>query len=426
MSGLDEFDPATDLPKDFFLIMYGMRRTGKTTCLMTMLESMKDRFKNHKVFVFTGTGKDNPAQWKNFPLNVINSDIANINTSVGKVIGEQRENIKKEVIRQLMEKSVNQVDGAEKKEGKVDEEERKKEEDKQKLDKKGKTRGKKRKRGKAEKKDESDNVSGVPEKEDKGFDNDLERFPGVLDRRFTDLKNITDADIMAARRDGLIDDNMLPHILIILDDVVNEGSIRNSQNLNALAVHGRHLMITAIVLSQCVCGSMSVPPGIRINSDYVMVMGNPRSVRERQLLQEQYLTISNDKDHSSDGLRILSDVSREEFRCLVIKVASSSATRFQDYLFKYGPVPEPPDNVSEDFKMGTDEQWKKDEKINRKPQFSDKDFTKEPPNTTPLQTIDSGRFAPGGAFGVAGDNHVSKGISKFTSFGGGEFLASIF
>jgi predicted AAA+ superfamily ATPase len=59
MANLDKFEPLTDLPPDFFLIVYGMRRSGKTTMLMHMLEEMKTRFEKHKAFVFCGTGCDN-------------------------------------------------------------------------------------------------------------------------------------------------------------------------------------------------------------------------------------------------------------------------------------------------------------------------------------------------------------------------------
>jgi hypothetical protein len=401
MSNLDEFNPAEDLPPDFMMIMYGMRRTGKTTALLTMLEMMQERFEKHKVFVFTGTGKDKPEQWKNFPLNAVKTDIANIDRSIGEIIEDQRAAIKEEVVKQMNQKRANPnkdgCDGL----------------DTLRQGEESKGRGKKGKKRKRVK----DGANGaIPQEAEKGPDNDLERFPGQIHKSLEDSKSLTEYDLMEVRRQGLIDETTLPHILVILDDVVNEGAIRHSPNLNALAVHGRHLFITAIILSQCVCGSSSVPPAIRINSDFVLVVGNPRSKRERDLLQEQYLTISNERASANEGLHLLEKVTTQvKYRILAINVASSCATRFNEYLYTFGPVPEPPDNVSPGFKMGTEEQWKKDKELKRKPQFTDKDFLKDPPKGPDLQAIDSGRFGVGNRSGVPGDTHVSKGIERFVS-----------
>jgi len=396
MSGLDEFNPLEDLPPDFMMIMYGMRRTGKTTALLTMLEMMKKRFEKHKVYVFSGTGKDNPGQWKNFPLNTVHHDISNIDRSIGEILENQRADIRDEIIRQINDNRIN-ASG----------------EDNKGLDtvrpENGIKKSKKRKRSKEEKSET------IPNDSVKDPDNDLKRFPGELIKKLQDNRPITEKDLMDVRRQGLIDESTFPHILIILDDVVNEGAIRHSPNLNGLAVSGRHLFISAILLSQCVCGSSSVPPAIRINSDYVMVVGNPRSRRERELLQEQYLTISNDRSDQLDGLKILANITQVKFRILAINVASSTAARFSDYLFRFGPVPAPPDNVSEGFRLGTEGQWKKDEEMDRKPQFTEKDFLKDPPKGPDLQNIDSGRFGVGHRSGIPGDSHTSKGIERFVS-----------
>lgn len=396
MSGLEEFNPMEDLPPDFMMIMYGMRRTGKTTALLTMLEMMKKRFEKHKVFVFSGTGKDNPGQWRNFPLNTVHHDISNIDRSIGEILENQRADIKEEIIRQINAQRV-KGDGKEGLDAVKEES----------VDKKGK--GRKRKRQNEEK------METIPIDSVKDPNNDLKRFPGELIKKLEDNRPITETDLMEVRRRDLIDESTLPRVLIILDDVVNEGAIRHSPNLNGLAVHGRHIFISAILLSQCVCGSSSVPPVMRINSDYVLVVGNPRSKRERELLQEQYLTISNERTDQFDGLKILANITQVKFRILVINVSSSTARSFSDYLFRFGPVPAPPNNVSPDFRLGTESQWKKDQEMERKPQFTNKDFLKDPPKGPDLQNIDSGRFGVGHRSGVPGDDHVSKGIERFTS-----------
>jgi len=414
MANLDKFEPLTDLPPDFFLIVYGMRRSGKTTMLMHMLEEMKARFEKHKAFVFCGTGCDNPKQWRNFPISSVKTDISKIDGEIAKIIEKQREDIHEEVRRQFSEKRM-KLPGApdQNRDGKVQNETLSGLNDNVK---KKKPKQRKRKRG--------SNTDVIPEEGEKGPDNDLERFPGELHQSLRENRSLSVEDIMRIRREEELDETLFPHVLIILDDVVSENTIRHYPHLNQLAVSGRHLFITVIALSQCVCGSGSVPPTIRINSDYVMIVKNPRQFSERIMLKEQYLTAGNEKNSGADGLRILEEVTGVKYRVLAVNVAADG-NRFKDYLYTYGPVPEPPKHISRGFRLGTEKQWEEDEKSKREPQFTSKDFLKDPPKGPDLQAIDSGRFGVGNSHGAFGDNHQSRGIQKFTSRHA-EFLAPYF
>lgn len=212
---------------------------------------------------------------------------------------------------------------------------------------------------------------------------------GVDVSESNDLHELSDADILELRRQGKIDESRFPRRLIILDDVVNESSIRFSPNLNKLAVSGRHIFITCIILSQCVCGSGSVPPIIRRNSDYIMVVGHPRSVHERKLLAVDYLTISNGKGASEQALRLLADITKVKYRIFVIDVTNSTATQYNQYLFQYGPVPCPPNNVSANFKLGTAEQWEFTmHNGNREAKYTQEDAPRKPTN----EAKTAGRF----------------------------------
>lgn len=414
MSDLDKFDPMTDLPPDFFLIIYGMRRSGKTTMLMHMLEQMKARFEKHKAFVFCGTGCDNPKQWRNFPISSVKTDISKIDQEVGKIIQTQRADIHEEVKRQFAQKRMKPPNAPDQnRDGKVQNETLSGLRDNVK---KKKPKPRKRKRG--------DNQDVIPEESEKGPDNDLERFPGELHQSLRENRELTVEDIQRIRRDEELDETLFPHVLIVLDDVVSENVIRHSPHLNQLAVSGRHMFITVIALSQCVCGSGSVPPTIRINSDWVMVVKNPRQFSERVMLKEQYLTASNQKNSGQEGLRLLEEVTNVKYRVLAVNV-SADGNRFRDYLYTYGPVPEPPKHVSPNFRLGTEKQWEADEKRTREPQFTEKDFLKDPPKGPDLQAIDSGRFGVGNAHGIPGDGHVSRGIERFKSRHA-EFLAPYF
>ena len=400
MSSLDVFEPNEDLPPDFLMIIYGMRRSGKTTALLHMLETMKERFSKHEAYIMCGTGCDNPAQWRNFPRTSVFSDIAKIDQRVQEIIDDQSAAIQEEVKRQFAEKRMalpeppdqNRSDTP--KGGKVE---------RGGLNKNVSKKGKKRKRG---------NVDVIPVEGDKGPDNDLERFPGELKQTLNENRELTTDDIIEIRRTTELDESLFPHVVIILDDVVSEQSIRHAPALNRLAISGRHLFITLIILSQCVCGSGSVPPTIRINADFVLVAKNPRSRPERKLLEEQYLTTSMDETAKGrTGLKLLQEVTAVKFRMLGIAV-SADGMEFKDYLFTYGPTPE---DVSEDFRMGTEKQWEKDVKRKREPRFTSKDFLKDPPKGPDLQNIDSGRFRVGGVHGIPGDRHQSKGVERFVS-----------
>jgi len=350
-STLSLFKPSRDLPPDFMVIMYGMRRAGKTTMLLHMLEDMKERFKYAQVHVFSGTADENPAQWKNFPPGHVTADIANIDVHIGDILRQQQEQIREEVQNQVRAKHI-RVDGF----------------------------NGKRKRGSDEAKSKKQVVRGLPQ--ESAIHNDTYMFaqdPYTSITAGEEMFELTDSQINELRRAGKIDESRFPRRLIILDDVVNENRIRHSTNLNKLAVSGRHIFISCIILSQSVTGSASVPPIIRRNSDYILVVGYPRSIHERKMLAEEYLTISNEGDASAKSLRILKDVTQKSYRAFVISVINSTATEYNQFLFQYGPVPPPPRNVSKGFKLGTPEQWKfKMHHGDREAEYDEDDKPKRP------------------------------------------------
>jgi hypothetical protein len=333
------------------LIMYGMRRAGKTTMLLHMLEDMKERFRYAQVHVFSGTADENPSQWKNFPPGFVTADIANIDVHIGDILRQQQEEIRQEVQNQVMQKHL-KVDGY----------------------------NGKRKRGMVEFQANKQVVRALPQEPQ--IQNDTVKYAQDPYAQVTEgetIYQLTDSQINDLRRAGKIDESRFPRRLIILDDVVNENRIRYSTNLNKLAVSGRHIFISCIILSQSVTGSASVPPIIRRNSDYIMVVGYPRSIHERKMLAEEYLTISNEGDASTKSLRILKDVTQMAYRAFVISVINSTATEYNQFLFQYGPVPAPPRNVSKSFKLGTPKQW--DYRLHhgeRQPEYTEEDKPKKP------------------------------------------------
>lgn len=113
-------------------------------------------------------------------------------------------------------------------------------------------------------------------------------------------------------------------------------------------------------------GSASVPPAVRTQADTLIVVAQPRSRIERDLIAEQYLCASNESNAKSTGLKLLNKVTEVQHRALVISTVSPSARSYPDFCYKIGPCPFPP--TPENFRLGTDEQWNfQMKKKNQKP-----------------------------------------------------------
>jgi len=207
---------------------------------------------------------------------------------------------------------------------------------------------------------------------------DKAKFPNISELEF-DLGEIVGKQKAAIK---LFHEEKEPEpdpILIILDDCVSENIVRHSPSLNTLAVSGRHIKISVVILSQVVSGSGSVPPIIRTQADTVFVVANPRSEVERKLLAEQYLTAENTFGGKQKGLSVLGAATSEQYRALVITTTDSSARRYVDYLYLYGPVPE-----HVDLRIGTEEQWAESQASPMQPKKKTTSKKKDAPTPTSL------------------------------------------
>lgn len=227
------------------------------------------------------------------------------------------------------------------------------------------------------------------------------KFPNINEIEF-DLGEIIGKQKAAIKRHHENGDEEPSPILVILDDCVSEEKIRHSPSLNTLAVAGRHINISVVILSQVVTGSGSVPPIIRTQADAIFVVANPRSEVERKLLAEQYLTAENSFAGKQKGLQVLGAATSTQYRALVILTTDSSARRFTEYLHTYGPVPE-----HVELKLGTDEQWAdegvKKRKVIKKNEKYEKSLTLPDPfmYAPTLPTDGSGNFLGGLSSGSA-------------------------
>jgi hypothetical protein len=299
MTVLEEFDPFTGLPANFLMIVYGVRRSGKNTMLLDMLFQMRERLQNTKVILFSGTAKVNKEQYNLFPEKDMYTEITQLDTDLGIVISEQEEAIA-DAKKGLTEQGMNVVRG-------------------------------------------------------RASDTSKERGRGrELKRRKMDMQADTENAEKAARKPGKeMQEKDYPHILIVLDDVVNESSVRYSKKLGYLATCGRHIHASVIILSQVIAGSGSVPPIIRTQADVIIMAALPRSEKERLLLTSQYMTCGTTDKKEADG--ILNQVTAVEYRVLVIETFNSCAREPEEYLKTYGPVDFP--HKFGKWRLGTEEQW---------------------------------------------------------------------
>ena len=294
---LPAFNPVTDLPEHFLVIMYGLRRSGKTVLIQYRLSQMEDRMKYSEIYVICGTLDVNPDQYDFIPKSAQFSDVENLDYRLKLIVDKQKQDMKNF----------------------------------------------REKKGKLEFKKKYENASDDEASEDE--------CP-------TPLKHTSKSRVAAKRE--IVDEEQykdcdVKPVLLILDDVVSEQTVRYSSYLRLLAIGGRHIMISCIILSQVVAGSASVPPSVRTQADTIIVVANPRSRVERELIAEQYLCAGNESGAKSIGLNLLSKVTEVEHRALVISTCAPNARAYPDYCFKVGPCPYPP--TPDDWKMGTDEQW---------------------------------------------------------------------
>lgn len=383
-SRMTQFHPNEDLPADFMLIIYGKRRTGKNTLLMHMLQEMRERFEHHTVTVFSGTAGAHPSQYKYFPPASVKADIGMLEQDLAELMDKQMENVHKEVRRQLFArrggaKLTRESDGKTQmvhtKQGSGDGSGARAFEKTLPADEKKKNLA----RSKRKRSEKEDILVGGSDKNKKYVVRNgrlVEQTPQTTLELIGNSKKmrsdgdeasneddgdegaestITDDMVYQALRDDDYEKSLMPHQLIILDDVVDDNKVRYAPTLNKLAVSGRHWFFSVIILSQAVAGSGSVPPIIRINTDCVILVYNPRSMNERKLLSEQYLTPAG--ADSKQGLMLMSEITRVPYRAMVIDSVNPNSRAYKDFIFMYGPVPAPPGNVDPDFRMGTEKQW---------------------------------------------------------------------
>ncbi len=214
---LVHLNPLEHLPEDHFLaVIYGVRRSGKTTMLRQFVYDMYPKMSEWKVFVFCSTAQFNTTSYDWIPKKAIYSDTSDINKIMEELLSSQREKLEKLSKEGKLEKETKAKGGGA---GGKD---------------KAKQQGGKR-----------SNPNHAHEKEKK--------------QKLTEAAKY--AMQSAGEQSG--EENDVPDILVIMDDVMSEDSIRHARAMGTVAMNGRQYRISCIILSQMVAGSGSIPPRVR-------------------------------------------------------------------------------------------------------------------------------------------------------------------
>ena len=223
VSDLEHLSPLDHFPDDHFIcVVYGVRRSGKTTLLRQLVYDLYPRMKDFKVYVLCSTARFNTTSYDWVPPKCIYNETSDIQKVVGDLLNSQKEKLEKLAKSgKLKPAGVSGQGGAKK--------------DKGKSEKPGQKRSA---------------ASHVMNQQDKKA---KEETTGKTENALTgDDEN----------------DDEVPDILIIMDDVCSEDSIRFSSAMGTVAMNGRQYRISVIILSQMVAGSGSIPPRVRTQVGY--------------------------------------------------------------------------------------------------------------------------------------------------------------
>lgn len=247
-----DWNPLESLPEHFLIIMYGLRRSGKTVMMKQLLYDIYERIQAHAVYLFSQTASVNKEQYEWLPGGEFSiSDIsgANLEMKLRDIIQEQKERIAG---------SDDQMGDGSKKGGKGG----------------GGKKGK-RKRGKDD--DKGKDGGGKKGKSAEARKSQATQLKRDSHKNMRTQRNhdIDVDELIQAQRDAPKELDRCKDVLIILDDCCNDQAVRSARSLGYLATCGRHIRISVVILSQVVAGSGSVPPVVRTQADTIICGKSP-------------------------------------------------------------------------------------------------------------------------------------------------------
>lgn len=103
----------------------------------------------------------------------------------------------------------------------------------------------------------------------------------------------------------------LPHVLIILDDIISDPNFKKSPMMAKLAVMGRHLNFCVVILSQ---NFTSIPPVVRNNVD-IAIAFYLDSYTNREQFAKSYLSTKNVKV----GIELFERITKVPYQAIIVQ-----------------------------------------------------------------------------------------------------------
>tara|TARA_Y100000004_G_C8939194_1_gene423433 strand:+ start:1116 stop:1832 length:717 start_codon:yes stop_codon:yes gene_type:complete len=218
VSELQHLNPLEHLPEDHFLaVIYGVRRSGKTTMLRQLVYDLYPKMQDWQVFVFCSTAQFNTTSYDWVPKKSIISETSEIDKKLDELLTSQREKLERLAKAGKLPKEVKARKGGAHR------------------SKESKPKGAKRHPNHAHEKEKRQKLTEAAKYAIKTAEGD----------------------------EGGDDEDSVPDILVIMDDVMSEDAIRHARAMGTVAMNGRQYRISCIILSQMVAGSGSIPPRVR-------------------------------------------------------------------------------------------------------------------------------------------------------------------
>jgi hypothetical protein len=140
------------------------------------------------------------------------------------------------------------------------------------------------------------------------------------------LKKILDTQ--KEKRDEVGKDK-LPHVLVVLDDVVSDINVVRSEVLNKMFTLGRHYNLSVILLSQNACASGSISLQARNNCGYA-ITSNMNSLAELKRLADYYFGMEG----YQFGMKKIQEITATPYTFAVADLGTQGRKVLNDYVFK--------------------------------------------------------------------------------------------
>ena len=183
--------------------------------------------------------------------------------------------------------------------------------------------------------------------------------------RFTDLTKLGEIinrqkDILEFNRKLKKDDYhakpITSKVVIVIDDMVSDRSIRWNVDVTRLFTTGRHLSDATCLVDICLLTqyAKSLPPIVRQNTDVALVFRQD-SHEQRKTLVSEYLTVSQSLKEGMQWFEKLNDI---PFGALGIHVTRSNKKTLEDYVTLYVA----PAKLTS-FRIGAKQYWEKEKDL---------------------------------------------------------------